>query len=78
MNQEDMTDYFPIPDAATMDKFLKNDEGLTQRKKDFQSLIYAAVGNHQGEMIQKQFMNILSTTCFKREYLASFRWPNIW
>lgn len=57
-----------------MQRFLKPDEGLADRKKDFQYLLFTVVAEE--ELTARQFADTLANTIFTRQYLLEYRWPN--
>ena len=76
MDPLDKSQYFPIPDEATMKKFLNQDEHLEERKRNFEGLLFSIVSDEA--LTARQFSDALVSTIFSREYLRDFRWPTIW
>lgn len=63
---------FPIPDSATMDAFLKDDENFEERKRQFMSILIKSVTD-----TRKAFASSAIKETFSVDYLLHYRWPTI-
>lgn len=70
MRKVNIFEFFPIPDAETLTKFLKKDVEYEDRKQQFYSVLIPTISDDK-----KKFCNALFTMVFSLEYILEHRWP---
>lgn len=67
----DMSDFFPLKDHDTLNRFLdKSHEDWTMRRKGFYHLLFTTVTRNK-----KKFGTALLRILFSREFIANHKWP---
>lgn len=70
MKTVNVFNYFPLKDAAMLERFLKKDAEFEERKKQFFTILI--LSKHEDK---KKFGTDILKAVFSEEYWMSHRWP---
>ena len=72
MKTVNISDFFPIPDDETMERFLRRDAEYEDRKNQLAHILIKLVSPDP-----KKYPSALIRALFDPQYKASHRWPTI-
>ena len=66
-------DFFPLRNNEMVERYLRDDEDLPERKRQYFSVVLKAVTDSK-----KSFANAIIRETFSLDYVINHRWPTIW
>lgn len=73
MKSVNIFDYFPLVDQESLDRFLRKDAELDERKRMFYQILIPCCATDD----KKKFASAVLNAVFSHEYWMNHRWPTM-